>query len=212
MSSTRADASTSPGVTVRAAHRDDAEQVAALLYESAAEKYDQFAGDRPQALALLERAFRRKDNTASCETVRVAVIEGRVVGAIATFPSAEGDRRARRFLRIALRVLDPWRWSEARRIFRIGEDATPPPPPGALYVDALATDAALRRRGAARALLADAERRAREDGLTAVALDTGQTNAAARALYEASGFLVTAERGPDLELPGVVAYVKRVSD
>ena len=211
VSATGEDSSASPGVTVRAALAGDAERVAALLYESAAEKYDQFAGDRRHALALLERAFRGKGNTASRETVRVAVINGAVAGAIATFPSDEGDRRARRLLSIALRSLAPGRWSEARRIFRIGENATPPPPPAALYVDALATDPALRRRGAARALLADAEQRAREAGLAAVALDTGQGNLAGRALYESSGFVAVSERAPAGELPGVVAYVKRLS-
>jgi len=205
------EASTTSGVMVRAARRDDAERVAELLYESAAAKYDQFLGGRRPALALLERAFRRNGNTASCETVSIAEVEGRVAGVLAAFPSAEGDRRARRLLRIALRGMAPWRWAEALRVFRLGSEAVPPPPPDALYVDALATSAALRRRGAARALLADAERRAWTAGLGAVALDTGGGNASARALYEAAGFAVAAAREPYGAVPGVVAYVKRLT-
>jgi len=57
-----------------------------------------------------------------------------------------------------------------------------------LYVDALATDPAHRRRGVARALLEEADRLAGEAGLAGVALDTGIENRAARSLYEHSGF------------------------
>ena len=206
MSSTTGEAS----LSVRAARRGDAPEVAALLYESAAARYDQFAGDRGRARVLLERSFRRRGNTASCETISVVELEGRVAGVLAAFPSAEGDRRARRFLRMALVGMAPWRWAEALQIFRLGTDAVPPPPGDALYVDALATSAALRRRGAGRALLAEAERRARDAGLVAVALDTGERNAPARALYERSGFVVSARRDADGAMPGLVAYVKRL--
>ena len=185
--------------------------MAALLYESAAAKYDQFAGDQRRALALLERSFRRRGNTASCETISVAELDGRVAGVLAAFSSAEGDLRARRFLRIALAGMAPWRWAEALRIFRLGTDAVPLPPADALYVDALATSAALRRRGIARALLGEAERRAWAAGLGAVALDTGGANAPARALYEAAGFVAAAERKPYGAMPGVVAYVRRLA-
>ena len=65
-----------------------------------------------------------------------------------------------------------------------------------LYVDALATDAAHRRRGVARALLAEADRMAADAGLDGVALDTGIENRAARALYERTGF------SPQLAAPG----------
>lgn len=198
-------------VAVRSAGREDAAAVAALLYESAAAKYDQFAGDRERALRLLTRAFRRRATTASAAAVSVAEVDGRVAAALAAFPAREGDRRAARFLRTALLSLPPWRWLEALRVFRLGTDVTPPPPSGSLYVDALATGAGFRRRGAARALLGEAERRARAAGLTAVALDTGLGNAPARALYEAAGFQVAAEREPHGARPGVVAYVKRLT-
>src|SRR6266536_3216119 len=56
--------------------------------------------------------------------------------------------------------------------------------------DALAVDAAARRRGVATALLEDAERAAAAAGLTGVSLDTGLRNSAAQALYEAYGFEV----------------------
>ena len=55
-------------------------------------------------------------------------------------------------------------------------------------MDALAVAEDARRQGVARALLADAEAIARAKGATGVALDTGLENAAARRLYEASGY------------------------
>ena len=65
---------------------------------------------------------------------------------------------------------------------------SPTPAPGSWYVDALAVAEDARRQGVARALLADAEAIARAEGATGVSLDTGLENAAARRLYEASGF------------------------
>ncbi len=65
---------------------------------------------------------------------------------------------------------------------------SPTPAPGSWYVDALAVAADARRQGVARALLADAEAIARARGANGVSLDTGLENAAARSLYEASGF------------------------
>lgn len=208
---TTGDESASSEVTVRRARPHEARDVAALLYESAAAKYDQFAGSRAGALPLLARAFRKGGNTASQETVSVAEVDGQVAGVLAAFPAREGDRRASRFFRTALLALPPWRWPEALRIFRLGTDVTPPPPLDALYVDALATGVGFRRRGVARALLVDADRRAREAGLAAVALDTGLANASARALYEGAGFRTTAERRPHGAMPGVAAYVKPVA-
>ena len=65
---------------------------------------------------------------------------------------------------------------------------SPTPAAGSWYVDALAVAEDARRQGVARALLADAEAIARAEGATGVALDTGLENAAARRLYEASGY------------------------
>ena len=85
-----------------------------------------------------------------------------------------------------------------------------------LYVDALATDPAHRRRGvatrAARATPSGSRARA---GLAGVALDTGIENRAARALYERYGFTPRGLRpAPDERTAravggsGFVGYVK----
>ncbi len=112
-----------------------------------------------------------------------------MVGVLAAFPSDAGEALARRFVRLTLTHSPPWRIPALFRHLRATAAVSPQPPPGMLYVDALATDPAHRRRGVAGALLADAERQAEEAGLAGVALDTGIENRAARALYERSGFV-----------------------
>jgi ribosomal protein S18 acetylase RimI-like enzyme len=94
---------------------------------------------------------------------------------------------------------------------------SPNPPIDTLYVDGLAVDAAFRRRGVARRLLAHAERDAAAAGLRGVSLDTGLRNDAARALYEVAGYEQREiRRAPTRAVaaavggPGFVSYVKRV--
>jgi ribosomal protein S18 acetylase RimI-like enzyme len=107
---------------------------------------------------------------------------------LAAFPADAGDELARRFVRLTVSQSPPWRLPALFRHLRATASVAPHPPPGVLYVDALATDPAHRRRGVARVLLAEADRLAAAAGLDGVALDTGIENRAARALYERSGF------------------------
>jgi ribosomal protein S18 acetylase RimI-like enzyme len=201
---------TSGKPVVRPAQPGDDRAVAELLYATAAGMYERFAGDRRTALRLLMSALGTPGTNASREVVTVAELDGRVAGAIAAFPVEEGARRARRFLGIALRLTPPWQWPETVRIYRLGGRAAPRPPLGSLYVDALATAAPYRRRGAARALLEAADEEARRRGLRRLALETELTNAGAQALYEGAGYRSAERRGPDAGLPGFVAYVKEL--
>jgi len=196
---------------VRPALASDARTVADLLYASAAGMYDRFAGGRDRAVAILERAFAIEGTNASAGVIAVAELEGRIAAAIAAFPVEETAPRAGRFLRLTLRSIPPWRWPASLWLYWTGARAAPSPPASALYVDALATEPGLRRRGAARSLLADAERRAREQGLPAVALDTSLDNRAARSLYLAAGYEEVAYRPPSRGLPGFVGMVKPVA-
>jgi ribosomal protein S18 acetylase RimI-like enzyme len=197
-------------IAVRPARPADGPAVAPLLYESAGGMYDRFTGGRERALRVLERAFASEGNAASADVVWVAEIDGRVAAALATFPVHETAPRAFAFLRLTLKSIPPWRWPAALWFYWIGARATPSPPDAALYVDALATEGGLRRRGAARALLALAERRARELRLPAVALDTSLDNKPARALYLSAGYEEVAFRPPARRLPGFVALVKQL--
>jgi ribosomal protein S18 acetylase RimI-like enzyme len=195
---------------VRRPQPDEAAAVVELLHESAAGMYDRFAGGRDRALQTLERAFHELGNSASAEVVWVTDLDGEVAAAMAAFPVDEALARSRAFLRLALRGAPFWRWPTALRLYWLGGRASPSPPPASFYIDALATDAAHRRRGLARALLDEAERQARARGLPAVALDTTLDNRPARSLYANAGFDEVAYRPATRTLPGFVAMVKPV--
>jgi GNAT superfamily N-acetyltransferase len=174
-------------VAVRAARPDD--PVAGLLYASAAPYYTAYAGGSERAQRLLRTLYPRRRHTASWEVCRVAEADGAVAGVLAAFPSDVSDALARRFVRLTLAHLPPWRLPALFEHLRATAAVSPRPPAGTLFVDALATDPSYRRRGVARVLLADADRQAADAGLSGVALDTGIENRAARALYEHSGFM-----------------------
>jgi ribosomal protein S18 acetylase RimI-like enzyme len=193
---------------VRRAEPADFPVVARLLHRSAADMYDRFAGGNERALALLERSIAEPGNASSADVVWVAELDGRVAAAMAVFPVSEAVSRSRAFLRLALRVAPVRRWPVALSLYWAGGRASPRPPAEALYVDALATAAGFERRGAARALLAEAERQARVRGLATLALDTTIGNDAARALYASVGYEEVAYRAAGRGLPGFVALVK----
>jgi len=192
-------------VRVREARREDVAAVAGLLHESSPQIYDRFAGNRERALAILQEAFASPGNVASREVIRVVELDGRPVAAMAAFPIDEGPERARGFIRLAIRRVPFWLWLRTMRLYTAGTRVARE---NALYIDALATDPAVRRRGAARALLSEAERQAGAAGLRAVTLDTTLDNDVARALYANAGFDEVAYRSPTRALPGFVALVK----
>jgi ribosomal protein S18 acetylase RimI-like enzyme len=193
---------------VRKARQEDAAVVAQLLFESAPDMYMRFSGGRERALATLRRAFEEPGNLASAEVVWLAEVDGRSAAAMAAFPVSEASERSQAFLRLTLRGTPFWRWPGVMRLYWVGGRASPKPHERAFYIDALATDPAFRRRGAAAALLEEADRRARELGLPAVSLDTTMDNEGARALYAQAGYDEVAYRAPARGLPGFVALVK----
>ena len=189
---------------------DEAAAVAPLLHESAAVMYNRFAGGRERALRTLERAYHEPGNSAGADAVWIAELEGRVAAAMAGFPVDEALPRSRAFLRLALRGSPVWRWPGALRLYWLGGRVSPSPPAAAFYIDALATERSLRRRGLARSLLGEAERQARARGLPALALDTTIENKPARSLYVKEGFDEVAYRAATRTLPGFVAMVKPI--
>jgi GNAT superfamily N-acetyltransferase len=200
-----------PGsVSVRPFHEDDPTAVVALLYESSGGMYDRFAGTRGLAERTIRRALETPGTTASADVVTVAEVDGQLVGAMAAMPYHEWTARAHRFLRTTLRSIPPWRWPAALWLYRSSGRMAPEPPHSSMYVDSLATAAGMRRRGVARALLDEAERVAREQGLRTVALDTWQGNHAARSLYLEAGFEEVAFTPPAGVMPGGVSLVKRL--
>jgi GNAT superfamily N-acetyltransferase len=201
-------------VVVRSARTEDGAD--ALLFASAAPYYAAYAGGAERARRLLRRLYPKPGHTASWEVCRVAVVGDEVVGVLAAFPTRDGDALASRFVRLTLLHSPPWRIVPLMRHLRATAAVSPRPPDGMLYVDALATAPSHRRRGVARALLAEADRMAAAARLGGVALDTGIENRAARSLYEHSGFTPSSLRpAPDDRTAravggsGFVGYVKR---
>jgi GNAT superfamily N-acetyltransferase len=201
----------SGGVLVRGARPGDAGAVAAIVYESAPQIYDRLVGGRARAVALLVAAFDREGTDVSAEVITVAELEGEVVAVLAAFPAREAGRRATGLVGLLLARAAPWRWPSVISFIRRGRKAAPAPPEESLYLDALATHPRYRRRGAARALLAAAEQKARELELPRIALDTEQSNSRARPLYESEGYIARAT-GPLVRgLPQFVLYVKELT-
>jgi ribosomal protein S18 acetylase RimI-like enzyme len=198
---------------IRPARPDD--PAVALLYESARPYYDAYAGGARRARAMLDAVFPKRGHAASYECCRVMLAGDEIVGLLAGFPVPEGDRLARRFVRLTVPRLPPWAWPHTLRHLRAAGVLSPHPPADAYYVDALAVDARWRRRGIARTLLDDASRRAARHGLSGLALDTGLHNEGARALYQACGFrerevrrAPTPRAARAIGGPGFVAYFR----
>src|SRR5215210_1740521 len=167
-------------VRVRKARQEDVAAVVQLLFESAPDMYERFSGNRRRALATLERAFGDLRNVASHEVVWVAELDGRIAAAMSAFPVAEAAERSNEYLKLTLRGTPFWRWPSTLRLYSAGGRASPKPRDDSLYIDALATDPELRRRGAASALLEQADAEARARSLPAVTLDTTIDNEASR--------------------------------
>src|SRR6478735_8597431 len=147
-----------------------------LLFESAKPYYTAYAGTEQRALKLLGTVFARPGHAASYEFCRVALLNNRVVGVVAGFPVRHADRLSRRFVSMTLRRLPPWALPGTFKHLRAAGNVSPHPPLDAFYVDALAVDAAFRRRGVAKRLLEVAEGEALTAGCTRIALDTGLHN------------------------------------
>jgi ribosomal protein S18 acetylase RimI-like enzyme len=195
---------------IRPARAGEDAAVARLLYLAAHGMYDLYAGGRPRALRLIEASLASRRTGASRDTVTVAEVDGEPAGVLAAFPSSEATARDTRFVLLALRRLAPWRWGPILKVEMQAARLFPPPPKDSLYVDTLATDERFRRRGVARALLAAAERQARALGLTRIALDTTESNAPARALYESEGFQAVRHVPGVGVIPPEVIYVREL--
>ncbi len=196
--------------TVRPFAPGDEHATVPLLYESSGGMYDRLAGNRALAERTLARALVSEHTTASADVVWVAEADGEVAAVMAAMPYPEWTPRAHRFLRTTLRTVPPWRWPRALWLYRSSGRMAPEPAPTSLYIDSLATAVAQRRRGIARAMLAEAERMARRDGLRSIALDTWQDNRPARALYVGAGFEEVAYTPASGTLPGGVSMVKEL--
>jgi ribosomal protein S18 acetylase RimI-like enzyme len=199
---------------VRPARPEDA--CVPLLFESAKPYYTAYAGSERGALRLLHRVWAHRGHAASFEFCQVATTSaGDLVGVVAGFPVRDGDRLSRRFIRLTLPRVPPWRLPKTFAHLYAAGGVAPQLPLDAYYVDALAVDHRHRRQGIAQRLLKIAEEEATRHGCARLALDTGLHNRPARALYNAYGFREREIRhapsdriAKALGGPGFVGYLK----
>jgi ribosomal protein S18 acetylase RimI-like enzyme len=199
---------------VRPARPEDA--AATLLFESAKPYYTAYAGSERGALNLLHRVWTHRGHAASYEFCLLAAApDGEIVGVMAGFPVRDGDKLSRRFIRLTLPRVAPWRLHKTFAHLYAAGGVAPQPPLDAYYVDALAVHPGHRRRGIAQLLLRSAEREAADAGCGRIALDTGLQNLPARALYDGYGFREREiRRAPSPRIaralggPGFVGYIK----
>lgn len=202
---------------VRPARPDDA--AAPLLFESARPYYTAYAGSERGALKMLQRVWARPGHATSFEFCHVATTtHGMLIGVVAGFPVRDGDRLSRRFIRLTLPRVSPWRLPGTFAHLYAAGGVAPQPPLDAFYVDALAVDHRFRRQGIAQRLLETAERVAARSSCRRLALDTGLQNRPARALYDAYGFREREiRRAPSDRIakalggPGFVGYLKDIA-
>ena len=193
---------------MRRAGPEDSEAVAELIYATSPKLHDRFVGGKAQSLVMLTTAFASPGNNVSAEVRARRRAERRGGGRDGLLPGRRGAPARARGVAGGARLHAPPSLAGGAQHLPARWALTASPPTRSLYVDSIATDERMRRRGVARALLARADELARSQGLLRVALDTDVENTPARHLYESSGFIGVAETRPRGGLPGFVSYVK----
>ena len=187
---------------------------ARLLYESARPYYDAYAGWSRARGRCSTRLWARRGHTASWEFCTVARPTSALVGVLAGFPAADGDRSRAASSRSRPAAIPPWRWpGDLAPPARARRGVAPQPPARAATSTRSPSTPVAPARASPRALL-DEPSAAAAPPACGVALDTGLDNAAARALYErVPGFRERASpprwrrpHGPRVGGPGFVAY------
>ncbi|MFT4046871.1 MAG: N-acetyltransferase [Solimonas sp.] len=189
----RADEAEPPAL--RPAQRRDARALLPLVYASGPAAFDYvFAHGGRTAGAFLAYALDDGRGLIGWPHHHVAVLDGRVVGCVATYGAHELAALANATLRQYFRFYAPWTaLSVLRRALHVGV-MQPPPEHGDFYVAHLSVAPAAHRRGIASRLLAHALDAAQALGYRHCALDVASDNGAARALYGKHGFRLIAER------------------
>jgi ribosomal protein S18 acetylase RimI-like enzyme len=192
------------GVTLRQTRPQDAAACGVLLFATWPRLYRALLGDDHRAHEVLARLFAAPGNTFSFDATRVAERDGRILGIASSYAADQGQRRARASLVPAFRALGPFALARVlRAVWRIA-DASMGIDPRHWYVANVAVVEDGRGAGLGSLLLADAEAKARAQGLRGVSLELDGDEPEVRRFYERAGYEVVEERdsAPLRELTG----------
>lgn len=193
-------------IQVRRARAGDLPALPPLLFLAAEDMYLRMAGPRERALRVIAADLRR----GALALTWVAELDGAPVAAMVAYPYGDDPDRVRAFLRALIPRTPPWRWPSIALLHWRGQRRGARHPVECLYVDALSTEPSARRRGAAAALLVEAERVATAAGRRWLALETAATNHAALALYGSAGFTPSDHVAATGPIPRTVCLVKEL--
>jgi ribosomal protein S18 acetylase RimI-like enzyme len=191
-------------ISLRPATPGDAEPAAALIYETALTLGDYIFGQSgPEGTTrILAVLFREKGHLFSFQCTTLALSGGEVVGLVQALPAATLGMAGARLVRACAKCFGlgaaiRMAWRSYPLAFEPDAKA------GEYYVDTLAVAPARRNRGIGRALLEDAERRARELGFPVCSLSVMLHNTNALRFYRRAGYREDLRYETKLRAPGV---------
>jgi len=188
-----------------------AEMILATLYEFGT--YQVGLGNPDRALRAVIRYFEMPDNRYSYQLSWIAEVDDQPAGLLLVFPGSQFDHLVFQTNLKMLKVYKPGEIVEyIRRMLilrdeeEVGKDE--------FYIGHLAVSPQFRRAGIGKALLAESERLAAQEGIRKVALMAEFENTNAIALYEKTGFktVKTFEHPHQIRYTGSPGYVKMVKE
>ncbi len=194
----------SNSLSLRPATPEDAEAAAPLIYSTMGTLGDYLFG-RPGpegTIRVLASLFREPGHILSYQYSTLAEAEGTIAGIAQEIPEAELSKATLGLVRSIIKVCG-WKAAAglAWRGFPLAFEGDAEP--GELYVNTLAVGSAFRKRGIGRALLEDAERRARSLNIPTCSLSVMLHNTEAFIFYQRVGYRIDRKVISKLRAPGV---------
>ena len=191
-------------ITLRPAIPEDAEAAAPLIYSAMGTLGDFLFGQPgPEGtIRVLAALFREPGHILSYQFSTLAEAGGSIAGIAQEIPEAELSKATLGLVRAFIKC-SGWRAAIglAWRGFPLAFEGDAEP--GELYVNTLAVASAYRKRGIGRALLEDAERRARSLNIPTCSLSVMLHNTEAFLFYQRVGYRIDRKVISKLRAPGV---------
>jgi len=208
----------SASIVLRPATPEDAEPAAALMYETMGTLGDFIFGQSTGAgtTRVLAALFRERKHFLSYQYSILAEMEGTIAGIAQEIPESELSKAT---VQLALAVAKCFGWRAAIglawRGFPLAFEGDAEA--GEYYVSTLAVAPGHRKRGVGRALLEDAERRARDLNISTCSLSVMLHNTGAFRFYQRVGYRVDRKvisrlRAPGVQYSGFHRMIKTLQD